>query len=157
MKGHHPQRHFLWFLFLCWNSLRVGKLWWKHVCIACQMSALSCTPCTFFFFLLNICIPTCLVWCRKLWLPKPTALSAIGWLPLMMEIGPLATTPQSKFDTQEGVFSYWGERCVCVGVCDIFKHAWVDFNTLLLKLSVLRKSCNLNFYFIWCAKCTFLF
>ena len=105
-----------------------------------------------FFFLLNICIPTRLVWCRKLWLPKPTALCAIGWLPLMMEIAPVATTPQSKFDTQDAVFTYW----VCLLVSVIFKHAWVDFNRLLLKLGVLRKSCNLNFYFACCTKCTFL-
>lgn len=91
---------------LLWNSLRMGMCARKHVrmCLCTQMSADSRTSCT--YFLPNICIQLCLGRCRKLWLPKPTALSAIGWVPVMVEIRPLATTPQSKFDTQEGVFSY---------------------------------------------------
>lgn len=65
-----------YFFSLCWCEII-----WAWACeiktrVLVFVHANVCR-CPHFMHLLNICIPYSLVWCRKLWLPKVTALAAI--------------------------------------------------------------------------------
>lgn len=96
--------HFLSFLSgMIQNSLNVGMCSEnKHACVFwTQMSAIACA--SFFFFLPEYLHLLAVM--QETVVEQPTALSVIGWLPVTVKIGPLATTPQSKSGCQRGLLS----------------------------------------------------
>lgn len=123
MRGHRPHLHFLWFFSdvkVCVWACVHGR--WIHLNMYCVWTVCVHT--------VNICISPCTVWCRKWWLPKPTAFSSVGWLLFMLGNRPLATTPQSMFDTRTASVHLGKVRDVCtVGettfLCFLFRLIFV--------------------------------
>lgn len=131
--------------FRYWKSLCMDMWVWASVMKTFVRMFVHANVCSLehimHLLLPNICIPPCLA-CRKLWLNKPTALSAIGCLPLIVEIRPWATTPQSKFDTQEGVFSL--ER----GVSVVGETTFLGSSLIILYVLILEFHFNLVTFYV---------